>query len=155
MDNWKKIEGYENYVINEDGVVKNMRILKNGQPRNGILKWTLLEDRNTYIVNLKNDGGRARVHYIHKLLAKAFIPNPNNLPDVVFVDHNTHNLSLNNIRWGNRNTITGIKNVYMWKQKHGDTYQYVFIKVIKKRKIRKYFESLAEAIKYKEEFEEL
>lgn len=37
--------------------------------------------------------------FVHKLVATAFIPNPNNYKYVLFIDGNKTNLSLNNLKW--------------------------------------------------------
>ena len=44
------------------------------------------------------DGQKQR--RIHVLLAKAFIPNPNNYPIVMHLDNDKTNYKLNNLKWG-------------------------------------------------------
>lgn len=39
---------------------------------------------------------------LHRILAQAFIPNPCNFPNVIFLDKNKSNLKLNNLMWGHR-----------------------------------------------------
>ena len=41
-----------------------------------------------------------RQRRIHVLLAKAYIPNPNNYPVVMHLDNNKTNYSLDNLKWG-------------------------------------------------------
>lgn len=90
MSNWKKIiiNNIEtNYSINEDGVVKNSkteRVLK--QCKNG-----------RYLsVSL---GSSANKFLIHRLVAMAFIENPNNYNIVNHKDENTTNNNFRNLEW--------------------------------------------------------
>lgn len=43
--------------------------------------------------------GKPKTFLFHRLLAEAFIPNPNNLPVVDHIDRNKHNDNLDNLRW--------------------------------------------------------
>jgi hypothetical protein len=43
--------------------------------------------------------GRGRYHYIHRLVAAAFLPNPNLLPQVDHIDGNRKNNHFENLRW--------------------------------------------------------
>lgn len=38
-------------------------------------------------------------HYWHRVVARAWIPNPDNKPEVHHLDHNRKNNSLNNLQW--------------------------------------------------------
>ena len=87
---WKDVKGFEGlYQISSLGQVKSLRrnkILKPKKHRCGYL-----------IVDLCNNGEKTR--YIHRLVAEAFIPNPNNLPQVNHIDENKKNNSVNNLEW--------------------------------------------------------
>ena len=52
-------------------------------------------------VVLQKDGVRT-THYIHNLLAKAFIPNPENKSSVYHIDGDTTNNSIDNLGWCSR-----------------------------------------------------
>ena len=52
-------------------------------------------------VNLYKDG-KVKHHYIHRLVAEAFIPNPDNLPEVNHLDCNKFNNSVENLEWCDR-----------------------------------------------------
>ncbi len=43
--------------------------------------------------------GKRRTESVHRLIAKAFIPNPQNLPEVNHIDRNPSNNSVNNLEW--------------------------------------------------------
>lgn len=51
-----------------------------------------------YKVNLYKDG-KAKGFFIHRLVANAFIDNPNNLPQVNHKDENKQNNNINNLEW--------------------------------------------------------
>lgn len=71
-------------------------------PRNGTKsEERILKPRFTkghwYVSLCKN--GKSVNHYIHRLVAEAFIPNPDRLPEVNHIDENTANNHVNNLEW--------------------------------------------------------
>lgn len=88
---WKKIKGFENYSINENGVVINT--LANE------IKATRINPSNGYLYVELYKNNKRKHKAIHRLLAEAFIPNPENKPTVDHIDGNRQNNSLNNLRW--------------------------------------------------------
>ena len=83
---WRSIENYENYVVSSFGKIKNTktaRILKAGLSSHGYLTVVLCED-----------GLAKKSYYVHRLVANAFINNPN---DKLCVDHKDNNKTNNNI----------------------------------------------------------
>lgn len=44
-------------------------------------------------------GGRKYTKRVHRLVAKAFISNPNNLPEINHIDENKKNNAINNLEW--------------------------------------------------------
>lgn len=48
-----------------------------------------------------------KVAYLHRLLALAFIPNPNNYPVVDHIDRNKQNYRLDNLRWATQKVNAG------------------------------------------------
>lgn len=114
---WLPIEGYENlYEVSNLGRVRRLESVvncKNGVTRKvsgKILKPGAV--RGYLRVELsKND--IVRRFLLHRLVATAFIPNPNNLPQVNHRDENKQNNSVENLEWcsakENINYGTGIK----------------------------------------------
>lgn len=51
------------------------------------------------IIDLHTQDGRRKHERVHRLVAKAFLPNPDNLPEVNHKDENTHNNTLLNLEW--------------------------------------------------------
>ena len=85
-----KIEGYENYEVTTTGEVINTktgRVLKSGKNTCGYL----------HVVLCKN--GKTKIKRIHRLVAEAFIPNPDNLPCVNHKDENKTNNCVDNLEW--------------------------------------------------------
>lgn len=81
------VPGFEEYLMSKDGVFLNRR---NRKP----LKFS--NEKSSEYPRVKLNGKR---YNVHRLLAKAFIPNPKNLPQVNHKDGNKFNYSLSNLEW--------------------------------------------------------
>lgn len=55
---------------------------------------------NGYIVIDLYKNGVVQWFRVHRLVAQAFIPNPNNLPIVMHLDNNKSNNHFSNLKWG-------------------------------------------------------
>ena len=87
---WKPIENYEQYSISNLGNVyssKRNRILKPTNTTKGYVQVHLSKNGN--VVNAP----------IHRLVAKAFIANPFNKPQVNHIDGDKHNNRVENLEW--------------------------------------------------------
>ena len=59
-----------------------------------------MDDGRGYLfVHLTNGKGKLKNEKIHRLVAKAFIPNPDNLPEVNHIDENKYNNCVDNLEW--------------------------------------------------------
>lgn len=88
---WKQIPISDGrYYINENGEVKN----------NATGKILARPVFNTgYPVVSFNVNGKVIKRTLHRLVAEAFIPNPNNFPIVLHKDNNKCNFSISNLEW--------------------------------------------------------
>lgn len=106
---WKDIEGYEGvYHVSNLGRAKRVttgRILKSGKDRGGYLQVDLCKN------------GKHKTHRIHRLVAQAFIPNPENKPEVNHIDENKTNNMVSNLEWmtAKENSNHGTRNERMAK----------------------------------------
>ena len=93
---WKDIVGYEGlYQVSNLGNVKSLHyrnkkihhILSPRKHHTGYLMVSLTSNR------------KAKCFNVHRLVAIAFIPNPNDLPCVNHKDGNKHNNNVSNLEW--------------------------------------------------------
>jgi hypothetical protein len=89
----KDVLGYEGlYKVSEIGLVVNNseHILKPAPDKDGYLELSLCKE-----------GVRTNFK-VHRLVAKAYLPNPNNLPEVNHIDEDKTNNSVDNLEWCTR-----------------------------------------------------
>ena len=101
---WKDIEHWEGYyqVSNKSRVRSLDRKIINSIGRTHYLKGIVLKniipkDHYPYVCLRKN--GLNIPKSVHRLVALAFIPNPENKPEVNHKDGNKHNCCINNLEW--------------------------------------------------------
>lgn len=93
---WKDIKDYENlYQGSNLGRVKSIKF---GKER--ILKTFKNKDGYLQVGLWKNN--KRKIFLVHRLVAQAFLDNPNNLPEVNHKDENKLNNVVSNLEWCNR-----------------------------------------------------
>ena len=91
---WKDVAGYEGlYQVSSVGRVK--RFYKNGKER--ILK--LYPNGSNYLIVVLCKNSIHKQFRVHRLVATAFIPNPQNLPQVNHKDETKTNNHVENLEW--------------------------------------------------------
>lgn len=91
MIEYKQIEGFENlYTIYSDGRVYSERTGKFLKPE---------IDKDGYLIVDLRRNGEHNLKKVHRLVASAFIPNPNNYPVVNHIDEDKANNDVSNLEW--------------------------------------------------------
>lgn len=88
-EKWLKVAGFENYEISNIGRLKNSKgeIMKPWNDSHGYLDVKFYKDKKSYH------------RKIHRLVAEAFIPNPENKQQVNHIDGNPMNNFFENLEW--------------------------------------------------------
>jgi len=144
MERWKEVKGYEGlYQISDKGniysITKN-RLMKPGKCGNGYLKVVLCKSKHDH----KN-------MMIHRLVAEAFLPNPEGKRTVNHKDGNKLNNSVSNLEW---NTYSeNLKHAYAnnlnyWNEKKGHPKRPVLMIDKETGKTMRRFESIGEAVRH-------
>ena len=91
---WKDVRGWEGlYQISNLG---NVRTLHYKKP---YLRKLSKTQRGYLVVNFFISKGKYKNYSVHRLVAEAFIPNPNNLPQINHKDENRLNNRVDNLEW--------------------------------------------------------
>lgn len=114
MEEWKDIKGYEGlYQVSNLGRVRGLDRIVNGKgnkphfKKGRILAQRVRSKKYQYLsVNLSKDD-KLITYALHRLVAIAFIPNPENKPQVNHIDENRLNNCVDNLEW-----VTNYENMH-------------------------------------------
>lgn len=101
---WKTVEGYSRYKVSTEGEVMDTK--------NNVLVAKQLSGIPEYFyVNMTREDNTRGFERVNRLVAKAFIPNPENHPIVDHIDRDKFNNKISNLRWtdhsGNQRNTEG------------------------------------------------
>lgn len=89
MEEWKKVSSNPNYMVSNTGKVRKINKNVDHSTR----------DKNGYITTDLYKGGKRTTARVHRLVAKEFVPNPENKSEVNHIDGDKHNNNASNLEW--------------------------------------------------------
>lgn len=119
---WKDIKGYENlYMISSYGRVKSIGGRRGSSNKPKILKQGT--DTSGYKMVIFRVNKHSKTFKVHRLVAEAFIPNPNNLPEVNHKSEIKTQNNVENLEWCDHlyNSNYGTRNKRMAEKMKGKT----------------------------------
>ena len=132
MEEWRDIEGYEGlYQVSNEGRIKSLpKSWRCGCATTRVKSESFLKplDNTKHLQVRLYKNGKHSSYQIHRLVAEAFIPNPNNYDVVHHIDHNSKNNKVENLMWiknENHNALHAIDRANAIKNKLSkQIYQY-------------------------------
>ena len=130
MEEWRDVKGYEGlYQVSNEGRVKSLdKYVDNRWGTKQFVKGKVLTNVKTqgYLYIGLNKNGKYKRYRIHRLVAEAFIPNPNNFLEVNHKDENPDNNTVENLEWCDHsyNINYGTRNKRVGKHFEKNVYQY-------------------------------
>lgn len=95
-EQWRDVKGYENlYEISNQGRLKSLKYNKIMSPA---LIWDGKNQIPRYTVNLRRNG-KCKCYCLSKVVAEAWVDNPENKPRVYFKDGKCLNCKADNLYW--------------------------------------------------------
>ena len=107
----REIEGYPNYLVSDDGKI----ISKNYYGKTGKSKQLITRIRGKgYMGVMLYNNGKPKTFSVHRLVAKAFVPNPKGYSQVNHINSKRSDNRSANLEWGNQseNILHGYKYGY-------------------------------------------
>lgn len=100
---WKTLDRNSNYQVSTSGCVRSLdREVTDSLGRTRKYLGTLLKpskDENGYLLVRISKNGHTKRVFVHRLVAEAFIENPDHKPTVNHIDGDKTNNSVDNLEW--------------------------------------------------------
>ena len=93
MEEWKFVYGYPHLIVSSTGKVRSLLSDREITP--------FISNRGYQRVTLCKDG-KSKIFHVHRLVAEAFVPNPNGYDTVDHIDGNKLNNNADNLQWLSR-----------------------------------------------------
>ena len=92
----KEIQNYDGYRIFEDGTIES-NVRNKDKTKYYVMKQ---QNNNGYkTIMLRSNEGKAEIFRVHRLVAMAFVENPNNYPIINHIDGVKNNNHFSNLEW--------------------------------------------------------
>lgn len=105
-EEWRDVSGYEGmYQVSNLGRLKSLERYVRHSANNISLKKEHIFNvgiSNKSLIAILSKEGTSKGYLIYRLVAKAFIPNPENKPEVNHIDGNRMNNKVTNLEWATR-----------------------------------------------------
>lgn len=107
VEHWRAVKGFEGYYeVSDLGNVRSVDrevLCKNGTSKflKGHIMTQSTHYKNGYKSVILTVGCKQKRLLIHRIVAQAFLPNPENLPEINHIDENKANNCLSNLEWCN------------------------------------------------------
>lgn len=120
MENWRFVEGFENYLVSNTGKIMSLPVVSkiidgynkgSNQKPGKILKPRALPHGHQQVALTKD--GKKHWKYVHRIVAEAWLKRNKNVDIVMHLDDDPSNNSVENLKWG-----TQLENV-RWVDKDG------------------------------------
>lgn len=101
---WRPVKGYEGiYEVSNIGNVRSLdRYDATGRLKPGVNKSTRINPHTGYPTVHLNRDGEQKLREVHRLVAEAFIPNPESKEEVDHINTIKHDNRVENLRWATR-----------------------------------------------------
>lgn len=100
-EDWRQIKGWDDYYVDRKGNVKSVKKIynKNWKRKTTVEKLLARFTVQGYLAVNLVDGKRRKSARVHRLVAEAFLPNPDNKPHINHKDGDKTNSDVTNLEW--------------------------------------------------------
>ena len=143
---WRQINDFPGCEVSNYGEIRC----------NGNVKKSTSHSEGYRVIGLKNKDGNRSVRFVHRIVAEAFILNPDNKPLVDHINSDRSDNRLENLRWttyseNSVNIPTRVKDRYIYPNATNTSFH---VKIMRNRTfvVDKRFSTREEAIKYRDQY---